>query len=236
MKLWKMRALAGLLLLAVGCTSGGPNPSPSGTSSAGPGASASALPMVAVPHDLLAQCLRLAQLNAACPRDLPAVDGSHFSGELIAQGTGHQTFSIAVGTATSYPEGNSPQTFLHVVVQGGDLADALGGFIYRPGGQPTTPRNGLMRTAERMRLARLGSHGKEPEGLYLGKVTWNGRRGTLVLAPPFEYSDSIHGDHLIFLWTQGGRGYILSIHAWEPFLETVTALHAMVDSLPPTTA
>ncbi len=191
--------------------------------------------MVVVPPTLLAQCLRLAQLRAACPRKLPAVDGSHYSGRPIAQGTGHQTFNIAVGTAVSYPEGNSPQTFLHVVVEGGDLTNALGGFTYRTRGPPTTPRNGLLRSAERMRLANLGSQGKEPEGLYLGTVSWNGRRGTLVLAPPFDYSDSIHGDHLIFLWTQNRRSYVLSIHAWEPFLHTVAVLHAMVDSLPSVT-
>src|SRR5439155_22087600 len=114
-------------------------PAPGATSSNGQTASPPAVAMVAVPQPLLTQCLRLLQLRAACPRELPAVDGSHFSGEPIAQGTGHQTFNIAVGTATSYPEGNSPQTFLHVVVQGGYLADALGGFTYRSHGQPTAP-------------------------------------------------------------------------------------------------
>jgi hypothetical protein len=227
-----VRLLVAALMSAMSCTSSDGYPPPGATPPNGPTPLPSAVAMVAAPPSLLAQCLQLAQLRAACPRELPAVDGSHYSGEPVAQGTRHQTFNIAVGTGTSYPEGNSPRTFLHVVIQGGDLATALGGFTYRVAGYPTSPKDGLMRSPERMRLALLGSEGNEPEGLYLGTVMWNGRRGTLILAPPFEYSDSIHGDHLIFLWSQNRRSYVLSIHAWEPFLQTVEALHAMVDCLP----
>jgi hypothetical protein len=40
------------------------------------------------------------------------------------------------------------------------------------------------------------------------------------------------GDHLIFRWRDAGREYAASLHAWEPFQETVETLEAIVASMP----
>lgn len=61
-------------------------------------------------------------------------------------------------------------------------------------------------------------------------MKWGGKSSTLVLAPAFKYVESIHAGHLIFRWREGGSEYGTSLHAWEPFLETVYALRAVVES------
>ncbi len=144
----------------------------------------------------------------------------------------HWTFTVQAGTSHGDPRKDRPPGFVHVVVQGGDLSDAFETFTYRRS-RPVELTDGLMLSPERERLARLGLSGRTPQGLYLGAVTWGSRTGDLVLAPSFEYSDSIHADHVLFVWTDRGRGYAVSLHAWEPFLQAVSALRRMVASLPP---
>lgn len=56
------------------------------------------------------------------------------------------------------------------------------------------------------------------------------KAGTLALAPPYLYA-GMAGNHLIFRWRQNGRSYALSLHAWEPFLETVATLRAIIESI-----
>ena len=70
-----------------------------------------------------------------------------------------------------------------------------------------------------------------PEAVFLGRFTWRGRTGVVVLAPPYDSVSSIHGDHLIFRWRQSHWDYALSLHAWEPFSQCFATLRAMVESL-----
>lgn len=83
----------------------------------------------------------------------------------------------------------------------------------------TEPRDGLL--AKRRRGFVL-----------LGRVTWAGRRGVLVLAPPYPRG-GIEGNHVVFEWHEEGSTYRLSLHAWEPFSEVPDVLEAVVESLPP---
>jgi hypothetical protein len=128
------------------------------------------------------------------------------------------------------PAKNRPPGFIHIVVQGGELADAFETFTYTTS-EIWPVRDGLMRTEERRQLAALGLSGDIPMGVFLGERSWAGHRGELILAPPFTYSDSIHADHLIFLWRSDGRDHAVSLHAWEPFTESVATLQAVVDSI-----
>jgi hypothetical protein len=57
-------------------------------------------------------------------------------------------------------------------------------------------------------------------------------RGELVLAPPYDRVVSMHGAHLLFVWSAGEAGYVVSLHAWEPFTESESALKAVVESIP----
>ena len=76
----------------------------------------------------------------------------------------------------------------------------------------------------------LGFDVSNPEEA-LGKRTWGGRAGELVLAPPYPRA-GINGSHLVFLWEQGGTDYALALHAWEPLDEAEAALRETVLSIP----
>ena len=65
----------------------------------------------------------------------------------------------------------------------------------------------------------------------LRRADWQGRRGSLLLAAPYP-GGGLMGDHLIFRWRDAGREYAASLHAWEPFQETVETLEAIVASMP----
>ena len=86
-----------------------------------------------------------------------------------------------------------------------------------PRGAGIRPRDGLVRAL-----------GNRPVGL--GSVTWAGKHGSLALAPPFPTGGS-QGNHLIFRWREAGATYFLGLHAWEPFLETVSTLRRIVGSI-----
>jgi hypothetical protein len=65
----------------------------------------------------------------------------------------------------------------------------------------------------------------------LGTVTWNGRRGTVSLAPAFPAGGEM-GGHLVFRWRLGRTQYAVSLHAWRPLYATRAVLRAMIASLP----
>jgi hypothetical protein len=65
----------------------------------------------------------------------------------------------------------------------------------------------------------------------LGDADWNGRSGTLLRAAAYPHG-GIHGNHLIFLWREDGREYLVSLHTWKPLAETRETLEAIVASLP----
>jgi hypothetical protein len=69
--------------------------------------------------------------------------------------------------------------------------------------------------------------------LLLGNVRWAARNGVLALAPPPRAEGGLVANHLMFTWRQGARLYAVTLHAWEPFTQTVATLRAVVASLPP---
>jgi hypothetical protein len=77
----------------------------------------------------------------------------------------------------------------------------------------------------------VGPMSERPGSQHLGSRMWNGREGELVLAPPYPIG-GMEGDHLIFKWAEGGLDHSLSLHAWEPLVDTEATLRAIVESLP----
>jgi hypothetical protein len=67
--------------------------------------------------------------------------------------------------------------------------------------------------------------------LSFGPTTWGGRRGALLLAPPYPRG-GIESNHLLFRWLNGGVDYEVSVHGWEPFTEVAPVLRAVVESIP----
>jgi hypothetical protein len=113
---------------------------------------------------------------------------------------------------------NRPPRFAHVVVEAGDLRKALP-FRLAPA-----------RRHVRLDAALVTRERASP--IVLGSRRWGGLTGTLALAPSFDRSPTIHGDHLMFVWRRGGVGYVVSLHVWAPPAETVAALKQVVESVP----
>jgi hypothetical protein len=65
--------------------------------------------------------------------------------------------------------------------------------------------------------------------LSFGEVRFGTKGGVLVLAPSYPLGGML-GDHLIFYWKSGGVDYMVTLHSWEPFLQTVATLRALVIS------
>lgn len=176
-------------------------------------------------------CQQERVLVPACPIEMPVTEQADFRFQTFEQGR-HWTFTAEVGSGPYRdPSDNEPPGFVHVVVQGGDLSDAFETFMYSTM-KSFEPRDGLMGSDERERRAALGQMGQTPMGLFLGTETWDGLTGEIVLAPPFTAVDSIHADHVMFVWHVSGLDYVLSLHAWEPFTQSVATLRAVVASLP----
>jgi hypothetical protein len=110
------------------------------------------------------------------------------------------------------PKRNKPPRFVHLDLRAG--AVGLGRRFRR---SSIRPHDGLMRD----RSDGEGGGGPIP----LGRPRWAGRTGALVLGDCF-------GNHLCFRWRRRGVGYQIDLHGWEPFLQTVATLHAIVASVP----
>lgn len=175
--------------------------------------------LVPTPARAIRRCERFRQLAPACPYLVPEApfDPSSILYQADSYGgpPGGDDWTFTLGWGAEHPgapERDRPPALVHVVATAGDLPRR------RLAGR-RQPRDGLL--AERGRGF-----------LLLGRVTWAGRRGTLVIAPPYPRG-GIEGNHLVFEWRQSGSTYRLSVHGWEPFSEVPVVLKAVVGSLPP---
>jgi hypothetical protein len=183
--------------------------------------------MSALPLRVVARCRSVNAVSLPCPLRAPTATTASF--DVVSFGNRDSwTFSAQVGAPGS--TNVRPPQFVHLALQAGDLATTFQAFTYsRTAVVQATA--GILTRPERLRLERLGLHGEIPEGLYFGKRTWGGKAGDLVLVPEFEYSETIHGGHLLFTWHVGKIGYAVSLHAWEPFPQTVSALQDVIESI-----
>jgi hypothetical protein len=171
----------------------------------------------ALPGRALRECRRLAALRPACPGLVPEAPYDPASPVFVARSRagfpypGLRGFELGWGAEhPGAPELDRPPATVHVVVSEGwgvllDLSRER-------------PRDGLLE--ERRRGA-----------ISLGRVTWAGKRGDLVLLPPFPRG-GIEANHLRFTWQEGRTVYGVSLHGWEPFTEVRPVLRAIVQSIP----
>lgn len=186
--------------------------------------------MAETPVQALSRCRAVQALRPACPERLPGA--SEYVARTFIQGQ-LDTFNIETGGSRRAQSLNRPPAFVHVVLQTGDLAQLFETFVVPLEARAESPRDGLMRSEERRAGYPSPGSGKTPTGMSLGTAEWNGRTGRLMLVPPFEVVASIHGDHLLFLWSEQHQDFALSLHAWEPFTESVITLQEVVGSLYP---
>jgi hypothetical protein len=178
--------------------------------------------MVPLPSRLLTRCQSAFVLRPACPRRIPKVSGLLVSGPTVQypKASGFTVFDLEHGAPHERKTSlNRPPGVLHLTLVAGRRPGNLFGGMTFPGSKATaTLRNGQSTRTRRKPL------------LY-GTRRWGGHRGSLFLAPSYPYGGQI-GGHLTFWWRKGGRGYVVSIHAWEPLTETARVLHAIIASTP----
>ena len=174
--------------------------------------------LVALPAPALRECRRLRALRPACPELVPGAPYDPASPVFVARsrpGIPHQGlrgFELQWGAEhPGEPELDRPPATVHLVVSEGW---------------------GVLLVAQRRGRVRDGLlEERRRAPVFLGRVRWAGKRGELVLAPPFPRG-GIEANHLLFTWQEAGVGYGVSLHGWEPFSEVPGVLRSVVESIP----
>ena len=218
--------LALLVLLAAACGgtdepegASGPygSPAPSEEPSAPPSPEEPQEPAVALmelPAEDVAKCRKLPPLRPLCSLSVVEADsGYHRASANHDRYAGDVFFAEWSAPRPGITAKNAPPDFAHVAVYVGDYEKFVG---YAWPGE---------------RLKGEVPDGQRRKALLIDSVTWNGRKGEVVLAPSYPFG-GMDGDHVVFRWAEGKTDYAVSLHAWDPVDETVAALQAMVESLP----
>lgn len=178
-----------------------------------------AVTLVPMRPQALCRCRRFPELAELCPLGVPNGRFGPGSGAYQVSSNarfprpGAWTFSLSQGGENPRrPERNRPPALVHLVVTASPpVPTAL---------PPQTElRDGLMENRRR-------------KPLFLARATWGGRKGLLILAPPYPLG-GLQSNHVIFSWDFGSKA--VSLHAWEPFTEVPGVLRAVVESIPQTT-
>ena len=164
---------------------------------------APAVALAPTPGDALAACRSSPLLRRACPRLVPEA-----------------------------PYDRRPEVYVVELRPGGRGAPESLNLQWGAEDPARPERNRPPRLSHLVVVAgRSGTTLRGLETRVLRRTTWEGRRGRLLLAAPYPRG-GLMGDHLIFRWRDGRREYAASLHAWEPFQETVDTLEAVVASMP----
>jgi hypothetical protein len=175
--------------------------------------------LVRMPPPALERCRAGKLVGRACPALVPSSlwgdrpDWSQQRGGFPFSGA----FELSAGAEHAEPSLDRPPRFVHLLILGGDQA-ANPRFKWPPAADAVAVGDGLRRLHRAHALA-------------LGRRTWGGLEGELVLAPPFG-AGGIAGNHLVFRWRKGSSYYAVTLHSWEPFTETVKVLRALIGSVP----
>jgi hypothetical protein len=207
------RVLVLLFVTLEACSGSGPSATRTTPSVIDSPPTARPVPLQPTPSGVLAGCLRV-EPAITCPRSLPRVD-SQYRGRTLDVSPDYHLFDIAAGGP--YPginRKNAPPRFAHIVIKAGDLSHGFYFPFPDPESSPTSIHQSI--------------GGSNP--VFLGKATWGGKSGVLVLAPPFP-AGGIDGDHLIFRWTEGHEKISISLHTWKPLAMSEATLHAVVESV-----
>jgi hypothetical protein len=170
--------------------------------------------LMGMPEKALRRCRDQSLLAEACPDRVPLItpDASAFRFADASEPRGRYDV-VSFEWSGPYPgltPRNSPPRFAHIVVVGGDVDRALSfEWPTETPAQEVPPGN------------------KRRTPLLLARPSWRGADGALVLAPSFPRG-GIHGDHLVYRWSQGDADYALSLHAWKPLEDAVATLRAVV--------
>jgi hypothetical protein len=167
---------------------------------------------------LSARCQSAFVLRPACPELIPKVTGGLAVSQNRLRSDGFAVFDLQYGVPHERrTQLNRPPDLLHLtIVAGPRPGNLFGGMAYPGAKEEATLENGL-------------DVGKRRRPLLFGTRRWGGHTGALFLAPSYPFGGQI-GGHLTFWWQDGGSGYVVSLHAWEPLRECARVLKAIVAS------
>lgn len=175
--------------------------------------------MEQTPAYVLGYCKKSPHLPLACPHLLPRMSQPlpHWEASLcLIRHPGCAGLAWDDLSLVDAGYGERPPVWSHVIVQAGNLSHAFP-FAYPTSGRRISHLDGLFGRAR-------------PDAVYIGKFTWGGRRGTVILAPDFPAGGE-QGNHLIFRWREGRTDLALGLHGWEPLSHAFATLRQMVISI-----
>ncbi|HJV03792.1 MAG TPA: hypothetical protein VJ868_00875 [Actinomycetota bacterium] len=173
------------------------------------------LPLVPIPAMIARECRHADAGRLSCPQLVPRTRSAPRF-DVFSPARGHVVFFVEwSGPYPGIVPKNRPPRFAHLVVRRGDLEEGAG--FRMPGDEAGVTTIDVSRSRGR-------------EAISLGRRDWGGRKGVLVLAPPFPYG--IEGDHLMFVWDVEGVDHSVSLHAWRPLTQTEATLRGVVESIP----
>jgi hypothetical protein len=173
------------------------------------------LPLRPIPAKASDRCTRLFGSMGLCPTSVPVTAGPYSSQVIRAPGSPFATLDVASGAPyPRFTRRNRPPRFAHLVIEHSNGRPHRE-YLVRPVGSlpPELPEH-------------------RNKGLVVGRRTWSGRTGTLVLAPGYPLG-GIDGDHLLFTWRSHGGSLTISLHVWKPVAEVQVALRRIVASIEP---
>jgi hypothetical protein len=172
-----------------------------------------------MPAHALALCRSSSFLRAACPTFVPATPAAGPQTIFARVVWSRRVFEFGTGGEhLGHPAQDRPRQFVHLLVAGGNFS-SLFPFRFPPPEPAARIRNGLR---SRSRASPLS----------FGHFAWGCRNGNLFLAPSASMNGGIVGDHLVYWWRSQRRAYAVTLHAWEPFKETLAVLRRIVRSIP----
>lgn len=150
-------------------------------------------------------------LKGHCPTVVPKVKRNYLVESFGTPGGRFGVLEMSSGAPRDTPEANRPPDVSHIVLEAGpkQMLIDFGGVT----GEATL-------TDDLLHQTRSGA-------LLLGKRTWGGVKGRLILAEPFP-GGGAHGDHLVFQWKRGEVIHRISSHSWVPATRAQAALKTIV--------
>lgn len=172
------------------------------------------------PPYVLGYCAQSKWLRLACPRELPhmAQPRPHWETTVCVHGRptcrGVTWDDVELNDAGN---GARPPTWSHIAVEVGPDLTRVFPFAYPTHGVSPKRLDGLFAKTR-------------TKAIFVGRYTWGGPTGTVVLAPDFP-AGGVQGGHLIFRWQHAGLDFAVGLHGWEPLSAALTTLRAVVRSI-----
>jgi hypothetical protein len=216
--------IAVLLAAAVsGCWGGSAGPRDRAAGAAGTPLKAP-VALIATPKWALAACASVAELRRFCPGRVPLTRRREWTMIFTAP---RRRFPVALFQLQSgvawggfQEHAHRPPILGNVVVLGGQFIRLNARAFPTSRARPVVLRNGI-------------GNGLRRQPIALGPQTWSHIRGELSLTPSSYYDLGELSDLVVFRWRDTAGAHAVGLNVWEPLIDAVATLRAIVSTLAP---